>query len=299
MPIVQYPFIDIAVHDRVRERFAAGEAIVLLSADLGTVLWSNGRGARLFGYETVYDFLDQGPPPRSLILRQIETTGRQLVKTGDVSTFVIRIPAGFQSLAVTARCETVDIGGTPATLFTAPIERGATSAARSAAGMLEGLDDPDTHMAVLDAQGDVVAASGDFESLGLTPATARMLITMAGSDPSRLVKRPVSTAEGYLPAAIGKLSDDPALHLLLVVEASPAAIDPAQAPDPDDDIAAAVTDDGDSSPAEATVGAADMAPSMEKTAEHQEIAVAKTDDPEQQAAGQPEEVIADIPAIER
>lgn len=299
MSIVQYPFIDIAVHDRVRERFAAGEAVVLLSADLGTVLWSNGRGARLFGYETVYDFLDQGPPPRSLILRQIETTGRQLVKTGDVSTFVIRIPAGFQSLAVTARCETVDIGGTPATLFTAPIERGATSAARSAAGMLEGLDDPDTHMAVLDAQGDVVAASGDFESLGLTPATARMLITMAGSDPSRLVKRPVSTAEGYLPAAIGKLSDDPALHLLLVVEAIPAAMDPAPVPDPDNDMAAALTDDGDSSPAEATVSAADTVPPIEKTAQHQEIAVAETDDSEQQAAGQPEEAAADMPAIER
>ena len=49
MPAVQYPFIDIAVHQRVRERFSRGEALVLFSADLSRLLWANGAGAEPFG----------------------------------------------------------------------------------------------------------------------------------------------------------------------------------------------------------------------------------------------------------
>lgn len=60
MPAVQYPFIDIAVHARVRERFSRGEAMVLFSADLARLLWANGAGAELFGHSAVYDLLDQG-----------------------------------------------------------------------------------------------------------------------------------------------------------------------------------------------------------------------------------------------
>ena len=60
MPAVQYPFIDIAVHPRVRERFSRGDALVLLSADLSRALWANGAGAELFGQSAVYDLLEQG-----------------------------------------------------------------------------------------------------------------------------------------------------------------------------------------------------------------------------------------------
>ncbi len=61
MSSVQYPFIDIAVHERIRAHFAAGKALVLFSADMTEVLWANGRGARLFGRSSIYDLIDQGP----------------------------------------------------------------------------------------------------------------------------------------------------------------------------------------------------------------------------------------------
>ena len=54
MPQVHYPFIDIAVHPAVRAHFAAGDAVVLFSRDLGDVLWANGDGARLFGHREIY-----------------------------------------------------------------------------------------------------------------------------------------------------------------------------------------------------------------------------------------------------
>ncbi|WP_373694477.1 hypothetical protein [Rhizobium sp. AN63] len=70
MPAVQYPFIDIAVHERVREGFGRGEAMALFSLDLQSALWANGRGAALFGTPMVYDFLEQGPKRQDVTFRQ-------------------------------------------------------------------------------------------------------------------------------------------------------------------------------------------------------------------------------------
>lgn len=219
MPAVQYPFIDIAVHDRVRERFAAGEAIVLFSPDLKSPLWANGRGAELFGFASIYDFLDQGPNRIDIAFRQTEAAARQLGSVGEIRYFTMRIASGFQRIPVQAVCELIQVQGETAVLFSAPVEKGRLSPEACAARMIEGFDDPDTHMAVIDADGDVLASSADFSVLGVTTQTAKTMVTMAGADPSRLVKRPIATAKGYLPAAIGKLSDDPALHLLFTVEA--------------------------------------------------------------------------------
>lgn len=218
MSAVQYPFIDIAVHERVRDRFATGEAIVLFSPDMKNPLWANGRGADLFGFGSIYDFLDQGPNRVDIAFRQIEVAARQLGTVGDIRNLTIRVASGFQRIPVQAVCELVQVQGETAVLFSAPVERGRLSPSASAARMIEGFDDPDTHMAVIDENGNVLAASAEFAGLGVSTQTAKMMATMAGADPSRLVKRPIPTSKGYLPAAIGKLSNDPALHLLFTVE---------------------------------------------------------------------------------
>ncbi|MFN7024649.1 MAG: ATP-binding protein [Pseudorhizobium sp.] len=234
MPVIQYPFIDVAVHQKVCEPFAAGKAVVLFSVDMTEVLWANGRGAQLFGYGSVYDLLDQGPLPQDVSFRQIASAGRRLQAIDDVVALTIRIPAGFQRVTVPASCTLVDVCGEAAVLFTAATERLPASSQAAAASMIEGLDDPDTHIAILDDDGAVIAGSARFAELGLTQQTARMLVTMAGSEASRLVKRPVPTLKGYLPAAMGSVSSNPPLHLLFVVEAVAAGVDQPAADDADD-----------------------------------------------------------------
>ncbi len=86
MSAVQYPFIDIAVHERVRDRFAAGEAIVLFSPDMKNPLWANGRGADLFGFGFIYDFLDQGPNHVDIAFRQIEAAARRSTPSATSAT---------------------------------------------------------------------------------------------------------------------------------------------------------------------------------------------------------------------
>ncbi|MBD8553409.1 PAS domain S-box protein [Rhizobium sp. CFBP 8762] len=219
MPARQYPFIDIAVHARVREHFARGEAAVLLSTDLSAVLWANGQGAVLFGHASIYDFLESGINRADILFRQMETAVGQLRGNGDVTAFVMRVTAGFSRVAVNAHVEKINLRtGETAILFTVAADRNALNEEACAQRMLSGLDDPDTHMAVLDGNGRIVAASPGFRSLEMSDTTRQQLVDAVGRDRDWLVKRPVSTGRGTLPAAIGKLSDNPALHLLFAVE---------------------------------------------------------------------------------
>ncbi|NEJ86024.1 PAS domain S-box protein [Rhizobium leguminosarum] len=231
MPAVQYPFIDIAVHARVRERFSRGEAMVLLSADLARLLWANGAGAELFGHSAVYDLLDQGVDRADITFRQLETAARQLTDIGDSRSLMIRVAKGFQRAQVQAAAELIRLSqGEKAILFSVPVSAKPLASGASAAQMLQGLDDPDTHMAVIGANGEVIAASPGFVSLGISEQAAKTLINLAGAHPDRLVKRPVATARGNLPAAVGKLSDDPALNLLFAVETAIDHLDPIDTP---------------------------------------------------------------------
>lgn len=224
----QYPFIDVAVHDLIRPRLAQGEALVLFSPSLDRVLWCNGAGARFFGQASIYDFLEEGPDRSDVTFRQIDAAARQLANTGDSRSLMLRVTSGFQKLPVTAAVERVEIrAADPVVLLAVPsLTKGRPGLAERAQDLMSGFDDPDTHMAVLDAEGTVVAGSADFARLGVTAATARMLINLVEADADRLVKRPIPTGRGYLPAAIGKISDDPTLHLLFAVETILGQMDP-------------------------------------------------------------------------
>ncbi|KAA3519958.1 PAS domain S-box protein [Agrobacterium vitis] len=217
MPAIQYPFIDIAVHSAVRAKFARGDALALFSPDLERVLWANGAGAGFFGTASVYDFLDQGPPRQDVTFRQIAAMARQLKTTGEARRLVVRAGSGFRLVPVEAQLERLEIRpGEVVILFSMPVSYRAASARSEA--LLRGFEDPDTHMALLDSKGAVIRASGNFDRLGITPRTIETIVQMAQVQPGGLMKRPIPTARGNLPAALGRIADDPAMFLLFAVE---------------------------------------------------------------------------------
>ncbi len=219
MSSVQYPFIDIAVHERIRPHFAAGKALVLFSTDMSEVVWANGQGALLFGSRSIYDLIDQGPNRSDLTYRQALATARGLSAQGDQRTFVMRMTKGFERIAVTALCERIRLPNNgEGILLAIPAGTSEPQTLDCARRMLDGFDDPQTHVAVLDADAQVISASSGFAALELSPQTARMLVNLAANDRDRLVKRPVPTALGYIPGAVARLSDDPPLNLLFLVQ---------------------------------------------------------------------------------
>lgn len=248
MPAKQYPFIDIAVHESVRDRFARGEALVLFSADMRNVLWANGAGAAHFGNSSVYDFLEQGPNRSELSFRQLAATAGQLTTVGDTRSVVVRISSGFRSVPMQAQVQLTEIRrGERAVLFCLPASAKLASE-ELARRMLSGFDDPDTHMAVLDDKGLVIAASPGFKDLGIASASVRGFMTMVDSESSHLLKRPLSTGRGYLPAAIGRVSDAPAMYLVLAVETILGNFGPAEEPAteaPQEETEAAIAEQAD------------------------------------------------------
>ncbi|WP_439630127.1 ATP-binding protein [Shinella sp.] len=285
MSAKQYPFIDVAVHERVRLPFARGEAVVLFSKDMARVLWSNGRGAALFGHDNIYDFLDAGPDRADVAFRQLSATAQQVQAPGERRSFIMRIGSGFRSVPVSAAVEGVTIRpGDEAILFSTPVSAGRQSQQDAAAAMLTGFDDPDTHMAVLDGDGTIIAASADFESLAVSPETRRALVEAAGRSTERLVKRPIATGRGNLPAAIGRIATDPALHLLFAVETILGHLDP---------------DEDEAEPAPAAIASveAEAEPEIE-TPMAEEPQVAEV--PEAEPISEPEAVafVEEEPAIE-
>ncbi|MCJ8506464.1 ATP-binding protein [Rhizobium lemnae] len=222
MSSVQYPFIDLAVHERVRLNYAAGKAVIIFSAAMDEVIWANGAGAQLFGQASIYDLIEQGPPATDLTFRQAKASARPLQNTGDTRSFLIRMTAGFDRVTVQANLELISLpNGDHAVLLAVPAGEAQPASLTSASQMLQGFDDPSTHMAVLDHQGDVITASSGFSGLALSAQTIQLLVRLAGSGPDRLIKRAVPTGFGSLPTAIARLSDEPALYLVMLVQPSP------------------------------------------------------------------------------
>ncbi|WDZ77270.1 PAS domain S-box protein [Ensifer adhaerens] len=219
MPARQYPFIDIAVHARVREHFARGDAAILFSRDFARILWANDQGAAFFGAGSIYDFIDAGPEQNDLSLRQLRAVAAQLVRVGDRRQLSIRKYSGFRGTPLNVAVEMIRVRpDEDAVLFTAPHAGAPLSIEDRAARMIAGLDGPDTHMAVLDGDGAIVAHSPGFPDLGMSDETRKQLVVAVSRDHDWLIKRPVATRKGHLPAAVGKIADDPSLHLLFAVE---------------------------------------------------------------------------------
>ena len=213
----QYPFIDIAVHDKVRERFARGEALVVFTEDLSGVLWANGAGARMFGNASVYDFIDQGPDIRDLAWRQMTTTAGQLGEPFGPRSFLMRVASGFERITVQASVEKIVVGTEMAVLFAAPTGVRSNALRDVARRLIEGFDDPETHVAVIGDSGEILSSTPGFGALALPAHVISMLQEGVRGKPGHVLKRPIHVGEAVYPAAIAQLAAKPALNLLFII----------------------------------------------------------------------------------
>lgn len=227
--VTQYAYIDIVVLDGIRERFARGDALVVLTSDLDAVIWANGPGAALFGAESLEDFLGSTPAIPATEARQIRSAAAR------GGTVHVRRSRGVTSTLIPLVVAPVALpGGEDGLLVRAEAagEQGVFD------HVIDGFESADTHLALLAGDGTVRDATTRFDALGISDDERRALVDEVRNEADRLVKRPVASERGRYPAAIARLGDGPdALHLLMVVEdmaddepAGIAATDEAPAP---------------------------------------------------------------------
>src|SRR5262245_38770750 len=215
MPSASY--IDIAAVDAVRTRFAAGEAIAVLTPALDRVIWANGAGAGLFGYADAAAIIGAEPQIGLTARRQIMATSGY-PRIGKDRAITVRLASGLMSRAVAFAASDIALPDGEQAILLAHAAPAASwrSPAEAAARTIAGLDLPGQHVAIVDAEGGVVAASRNFAALELKPETLPSLAAEARGE--RLAKRAIETGYGACMAGMLWLADEPASHLFLVVD---------------------------------------------------------------------------------
>lgn len=208
----RYSFIDIAVLEKVRTRFAAGDALALLSVDLDEIVWANGAGAALFGHADVEAAMGAPSGLGFVPRRQIAAAPGFPAIEGD-RTVMARLGRGVAGAAIPFTVAAVTLpDGMPAVLLAA--SSGAGEGERQAA-IVAGFEEAGYFAALLDAEAKVLAASGRFYALGIAQATLSALAAEAAREADRLVKRMIPAGEAVVPAGIARLTDAPEIFLLI------------------------------------------------------------------------------------
>ncbi len=232
-----YSFIDIAVLDGVRGHFTAGDPLVMLSEDLNTILWVNGSGADLLGHENIETALGSSPKLGTTVSRQIRATPG-FPHIGKGRPLTIRINSGLSSIPLSCNASSVRLPDGRSGILLAVGGRvpAGMDEDKIAEQAISGLCKPGHHAALLNADGGVIYADAGFVNLNLASGELRDLIREVAGENDRLVKRMVRAGVGDIAAGIGRLADEPAVHLLIVVVAEademPAGTEPRYAGEP-------------------------------------------------------------------
>lgn len=213
-----YPFIDIAVLDEIREHFANGDALVVISPDLANVIWANGQGASMLGYATVDDILNAGTVLGVQAQRQLKALDG-FPSIGHGRSVSLRTAFGLTSRILTFQASDLILPrGEQAIVLSIANSDRTSSDAQIAALAIKGFGDETTHAAMVDGTGAVIAASQQFSTLGFNDKSLGDLVREVRHERNRLVKRAITTINGTVPTGIARLTDSPALHLLLAIE---------------------------------------------------------------------------------
>lgn len=217
MPSENYSFLDVAVLDAVRQRFAAGDAIAILSADLEQVIWANGPGAAVFGYPDIEAIIGASARLPLIARRQIMATSG-FPEIGHDRSITVRLATGMTSNAVgfLASAVTMPDGESAIMLVVPAAQTGSRSAAETAARAISGFTEHGHFIAFVDASGAVEAASDGFSALGILPQTLAALVADVTAENDRIVKRLVPGGAASYPAGFAKLTDT--RHLLVVID---------------------------------------------------------------------------------
>ncbi len=217
MPSENYSFLDVAVLDAVRQRFAAGDAIAILSADLEQVIWANGPGAAVFGYPDIEAIIGASAQLPLIARRQImATTG--FPKIGSDRAITVRLATGMTSRAVGFLASAVTMPDDEAAIMLAvpAAQTGSRTAAEIAARAISGFTEDGHFIAFVDAAGTVEAASDGFAALAIRPQTLAALVADVASQDDRIVKRLVPGGATSYPAGFARLTES--RHLLVVID---------------------------------------------------------------------------------
>ncbi|MFS2324932.1 PAS domain S-box protein [Brucella sp. H1_1004] len=212
-----YPFIDVVALDNISEGFARGDAQLVLTRDLSTVLWINGSGAKLFGFERIQDII--GGQLELPIATRRQIAGASSETASEPRIVSVRLNSGLRSEIIRLHVSHLTMpDGIEALLLTSEQE------GRTPDAIIAGLSDETTHVALMDDKAHLIATSERFAALDISVSTLEDLIIETRDAAERIVKRRIRAGKNSVPGAIVKLTDNPVMHLICIVGEATTAI---------------------------------------------------------------------------
>lgn len=219
MTDILYPFIDLAVHAAIRDRFTDGDALAIVSTDFSTIIWTNGPAAKLFNHKTIYDFMDDGFIDSKKTRKKLRETAQQLIANDVIKSANLQILPTKKGNELDLTLELVTLPqGEQAILVIVNTGNASARGIFDVDHIISGFDDEETCVAVLGKQGQILGATEHFYALDVSLAERRAMSEDVSSEDDRLIKRRLKTANGDLPAAIGHLSENPDMYLLFAID---------------------------------------------------------------------------------
>ncbi len=221
--MTQYPYLDLAVMADIRELVISPCAALVIDRNLSSIIWANGEGAALLGTSQINELLDVDLRDHSVMRRQIVSAVARLQDTGSINAS-IRIARGWKTRLVNFQVSnfTLPDGESAILLVTEKLLGRFTEFEEMAEATISCLNGSGYVSVILDKQGGIVSASDGYAETGVDPRLHQSLIREVATESDRLVKRMVDTDSGEMAAGIARLSDDPAVHLLILAASSDA-----------------------------------------------------------------------------
>ena len=215
-------FMELIPLSGIRAALARGDAMLVLSHDLRTVLWANDSGARLLGEDAAAALIGQNADFSPQTRRQISALD---LGTEGAKTIMLRLGGGLHSAL--QQCTVTPLA---AVHTNEPVILMTTAATDTANNIIPPL--PHHHLMQVQADGTILNSDAQFDALNINNNTLADLIVEAQDEADGIVRRRVRAGQSTLPAMMIRLDDQneqaPYLFLVERTQDSTATTAPAQ-----------------------------------------------------------------------
>ena len=211
-------YLDLSALPTVGPALLSARPTFVWAADGRRVLWANAAGAAFFGVAELDRLLDRRFSDTLPSTSQIARFARALPK-GAMRVERISFATGGRLQMLAAHCTRIALADdTSAVLIALEAPRGqSVSLVERAERLADAVVAEDCLVAILDASGEVVAASGGLEALTAAESAIEALVAGIDRSDERLLKRVIRIDDVRRPAGVARFEqDDRRFHLLVV-----------------------------------------------------------------------------------
>ncbi|MCX5579469.1 ATP-binding protein [Kaistia terrae] len=222
-------YLDLSALPTVGPALLSARPTFVWAADGRRVLWANAAGAAFFGVAELDRLLDRRFSDTLPSTTQIARFARALPK-GATRVERISFATGGRLQMLAAHCTRIALADdTSAVLIALDAPRGqSASLVERAERLADAVVAEDCLVAILDASGEVVAASGGLDALTAAESAIEALVAGIDRSDERLLKRVIRIDDARRPAGVARFEQEGRrFHLLVVGPAERVAIEPA------------------------------------------------------------------------